>query len=230
MTKNLVKPPSSEMCPPGYFIVRGHSRTCASGTVTWVDLHQRRRNHVKFGLLRENILFLYWNSKKEYPTLNSVFGFESGAEYDTPIQFWLDYWKEHGLPFPSDLDPLHIKTLIAVESSFNEKVKSRGKNSTATGLMQLTNQTLKILSGSKNKHDWIEVKNNLIRVRRQDVLEPVINIAVGIRLISHKYFKIPKGNEQNLKNTLKNYYSWGDDGERYAEKILALYDKSKTAR
>lgn len=103
MPKELVTPPPSEMCPPKYFIVRGHSRTCASGTVTWVDTHRRRRNHVKFGLLRENILFLYWNSKKKYPKLDSVFGFKAGAEYDAPIQFWFDHWKEQGLPFPSDL-------------------------------------------------------------------------------------------------------------------------------
>lgn len=62
------------------------------------------------------------------------------------------------------------------------------------------------------------------------MLDPVANIAVGIRLISHKYVKIPAGNEQNLKNTLKNYYSWGEDGERYAEKILATYEKSKTTK
>lgn len=227
MPKELVKPSDSEMCPPGYFVVHGHSRTCASGAVTWVDTHLRHRDHVKSGLLRENIPFLYWNSKKEYPKLDPVFGFKSGSEYDPPIQFWLDYWKEQGSPFPADIDPMLIKILIAIESGFNEKAKSSGKNSTAAGLMQVTNKTLRVLGGFQNKHHWAEVKNNLIRVKSQDMLEPVINIAVGIRLLSHKYNQIPKGNTKNLKNTLKNYYSRNDDGTLYAEKILALYEKSK---
>ncbi len=38
----LKKPKPSETCPPGYHIVRGHERTCHSGTVTWVDTQRCR--------------------------------------------------------------------------------------------------------------------------------------------------------------------------------------------
>lgn len=57
-----------EMCPPGYHVVHGHKRICKSGTTTWVDTHIRRnRGKIRPGLLKENIWFLFWNSKKKYP-------------------------------------------------------------------------------------------------------------------------------------------------------------------
>ena len=69
MTKDysiqLSKPPIGEMCPPGYHVVHGHERICKSGTATWVDTHTRKnRGRIRPGLLKENIHFLYWNTKK----------------------------------------------------------------------------------------------------------------------------------------------------------------------
>lgn len=119
--KTLIKPSSSEMCPPGYHVVQGHKRVCESGTATWVDAHIRKnREKIRPGLLKENIHFLFWNSKKKYPILNEIKGFEGlGAEFDPLIQFWLDYWKAQGIEFPKDLDPLIVKAMIAVESTFD---------------------------------------------------------------------------------------------------------------
>lgn len=51
--------------------------------------------------------------------LDSIDGYGSkGAEYDELIQFWLEYWESQGVSFPEKLDPLLIKTLIAIESTF----------------------------------------------------------------------------------------------------------------
>jgi hypothetical protein len=76
------------------------------------------------------------------------------TELDPAIQFWLNYWKEQGLPFPKDLTPFHIKVLIAKESSFRTKADPGGGESSAYGLMQITNTTRQDLRG--------ETRNNII--------------------------------------------------------------------
>ncbi len=215
------------MCPPGYHVVRGHDRVCKSGTSTWVDEHVRR-NHGRIapGLLIENIHFLFWNTKRRYEPLSPIFGFKSGAEYDSVIQFWLEYWKEKGVSFPEDLDPLMIKALIAIESSFNPQAKSRDPKSTASGLMQVTDQALRVLGGFPIKAKWIEAKKHLIHVEKADKVDPVVNIALGIRLLGHKYSQTPKKFPKNAKGALIGYHQWNKEGEAYADGVLALYNKS----
>jgi hypothetical protein len=224
----LKKPKPSEMCPPGYHVVKGHNRVCHSGTVTWVDAHIcRNRGKIRPGLLKENIYHLFWKSKKKFPALNQIIGFKKGTENDSLIQFWLSYWQSQGVQFPKDLTPLMIKALIAVESSFNPKAKTNAKNSTASGLMQITNQTLRILGGFPNKKKWIEVRKNLIHVTKEDKLDPVINVALGIRWLGHKHSQAPPRYPKNAKGTLTGYHSFDKVGEVYAEKILLLTKKAK---
>lgn len=184
----LKKPSPSKMCPPGTHIVHGHERVCKSGTTTWVHTHIRKnRGKIKPGLLVENIHYLYWNSKKKYSALPRIEGYSKGDEYDAVIQFWLDYWKDQGVKFPDDLDPLIIKALISVESSFNPKAKSKDPKSSASGLMQVTDKMLRILGGHLNKKKWIEARDHLIHVTKADKLDPVVSIALGIRLLGHKF-------------------------------------------
>src|SRR3989344_7764731 len=126
----LEKPNSAEMCQPGFHVVRGHQRVCHSGTTTWVDAHVRKnRGKIRPGILKENIYFLFWNSKKKYSSLEEITGFEGkGAQYDELIQFWLDYWKSQGVKFPKNIDSLLIKAMIAVESTFDPTKVSTAKN------------------------------------------------------------------------------------------------------
>lgn len=224
--KGLVAPSTSEMCPPGYHIVHGHERICHSGTATWVDTHVRK-NHGKIrpGLLKENILFLYWNSKQKFSSLNAIYGFSDGAEFDSVIQFWLNYWKVQGVSFPKDLDPLVIKTIIAFESSFNPSAQS--KTSTAAGLMQILDPTLRMLGGYPNEKKWIEVRTNLIHVEKKDKLDPVVSIALGTRLFGQKFAEIKAKDKQTLFETIRRYHYAGAAGDEYAKKILELCDKSR---
>jgi soluble lytic murein transglycosylase-like protein len=159
--------------------------------------------------------------------LPPIVGYRKGAEFDGPIQFWLDYWKNRGVSFPGDLEPLMIKAMIAVESSFNPRIITKIKGSTAAGLMQVTDQALRIMGGFPNKEKWIEMKSNLIHVEKSDKLDPLINIALGIRLLGHKFSQIPKGWEKTAKNAIRSYYSRGAGGKEYAEKVLELYEKSR---
>jgi hypothetical protein len=227
----IKKPQTSEMCPPGFHVVHAHERVCHSGTKTWVDAHVRKnRGKINPGLLVENLHYLFWNTKKKFPPLNPIFGFKQGAEYDSLIQFWLIYWKSEGVQFPDDLDPLVIKTLIAIESSFNPKAKSKDPKSTASGLMQVTDQSLRVLGGFPNKAKWIEAREHLIHVTREDKLDPVVNIALGIRLLGHKFSQVPKRYSKNAKAALIGYHQWNKKGEAYADEILSLYRKSLKSR
>ena len=174
--------------------------------------------------LEENLLFLYWNNKSWYETINAVKGFPPYHEIDPIIQFWLDYWKQQGIKFPEGLTPLHIKVLIAVESSF--KVTARTKTTSAVGLMQLLKGARNSIAGSidvKNN----EVKDHHIYVTELQLEDPIINIAVGTRWLAHKFYLIRNHKDKSLKKTLKFYHSNDDAGERYAEKILELYNQSK---
>ncbi len=225
---DLKKPKPSEMCAPGYHVVHGHERICHSGTVTWVDAHVRKnRNKIKPGLLIENIHYLFWNSKKKYSWLKQIEGYPQGDKYDDLIQFWLDYWNSQGLEFPDDLDALMVKALISVESDFNPNAESTDPKSTASGLMQVTDQSLRVLGGFPNKKKWIEARKHLIHVTKDDKLDPVVSVALGTRLLAHKFSQIPKRYPKNAKGTLIGYHSFDKAGEKYADEVLSRYDKAR---
>ena len=216
------------MCPLGYHVVKGHYRICKNETKTWVDTQNRRNRSSKKTLyLSENLLFLFWNSKNKYPKIKGVKGFSPHHELDAIIQFWFNYWKKQGLKFHSKLTPLHIKFLIAVESSFRSEVKA--KTSTASGLMQLLAPTLQRLKGIK-ANNYREVYDHYVSLKKNERSDPVLNIAAGTRWLSHKYeqlLKIKKIKNKSLKSSIKYYHSWTPAGDEYAEKILKLFDESK---
>lgn len=224
----LKKPKPSEMCPPGYHVVRGHERVCHSGTVTWVDAHVRKnRGKIESGLLIENIHYLFWESKKKYPALKEIEGYPNGNDYDALIQFWLDYWKSQGVKFPEDLDPLMIKALISLESSFDPKAKSKDSKSTASGLMQITDQSLRVMGGFPNKEKWIEMRKHLIHVQKIDKLDPIVSVALGTRLLAHKFSQTPKKYSKNMRSALIGYHQWNKKGEAYADEVLSRYEKAR---
>lgn len=61
-------------------------------------------------------------------------------KYDDYIAVWVDYFNKK-LNLKSPIDPDMVKTLIASESTFNPKAV----NAKATGLTQITTDTLRIL-------------------------------------------------------------------------------------
>jgi hypothetical protein len=222
---DLKRPLAVEMCPPGQHVVRAHKRVCASGTVAWVDAHIRK-NPIKMqaGYLQENLLYLYWHAKEKYPPLFDIPGFKGENEYDQAIQFWLYYWKEQGLPFPSDLDPLMIKAMIAIESGFNPNVQN--KKSSATGLLQLLDSAVRTLWGLPDKTGWVEVKKAKIHIAYQDKKDPIVNIAVAIRFLSYKFSLNKKGFSRDAEGTIAGYNQFNDEGRKYAKKVLSLYKEA----
>ncbi|PIR23529.1 MAG: hypothetical protein COV44_02335 [Deltaproteobacteria bacterium CG11_big_fil_rev_8_21_14_0_20_45_16] len=142
------------------------------------------------------------------------------------IQFWLAYWKNEGLSFPK-IDPLLVKTIIAVESSFRPKADPKSKHSSAYGLMQITNQSRRVLRGDPDKNGYRELRSQYLRVSREDLEDPVVNIGAGIRVLAHKHRLRKSEKGDPLYNMVKAYYSWNKDGDDYAKKVFELYKASK---
>ncbi len=222
---NIIKPSKTEMCPPGYHIVKGHYRKCKSGVKTWVDTHKRknRSRSKKITYYSENLLYLYWNSEKSYKKLKRIKPFPAYHELDAIIQFWLKYWESKLKKFPK-LDPLLIKAIIAKESSFNPKADPKVAHSTAYGLMQIVDKSRAALS----KRIDSSVSMEYIDVSREDLEDPVVNIAVGTRWLVVKYFLLRKKDKGNINKLVKLYYGHREEKEndRYLKKVLEYYNTS----
>jgi hypothetical protein len=224
----LKRPPTLKMAPPGSHVVKRHVKISAKGIKYYVKAHARKNRGSKIILLPENLLYLYWHGDLDYPRLGTVKGFEEFSEFDQVVQFWLNFWKEQGLPFPKDLDPFLIKVLIAKESSFRTSVKTKMAGSSATGLMQVLQTTLYRLEGIP-KNNYVEVKNNFLQLNLSDLTDPVINVAAGIRWLSHKYYLLlaeKKAKPDDAFSMIKYYHSWDKDGEAYANEIFKMYEAS----
>ena len=103
-------------------------------------------------------------------------------KYDHLIEGWTQYWNDIFKP-EVPLDPSFVKALMLTESSFDPKVKEfAGKRAGyAYGLMQVTEQTIKFLAGHKK-----EIRNHLLYINLDDLFDPIINIAAGIRWLFRK--------------------------------------------
>ena len=90
--------------------------------------------------------------------------------------------------------------------------------------MQITNKTRKDVKG---------IHDGILDLQREDLKDPVISIAMGIRWLSYKYSSIDKGVKKDLYNTVKYYYD-KNKGDEYAHEVLNLYyasiSKSKKLR
>ena len=178
-----------------------------------------------------DIKSLYNNRRqKEYPELPAIKGFEGFHEYDPMIQFWTEYWKDKDV-LDKKVDPLLIKSIIATESSFRPSERTKDPKSTATGLMQLTNSTLETLKGNPDKANYIEVKKYPMHLEEDERLDPLVNVAAGIRWLGHKIEGSPLRNSNNVAERIfggvKYYHSWDENGEIHArDKVYKLYNET----
>ncbi len=214
------------MAPIGYYVVIRHVRISENGIKHVVKTHRRKNRGLKISLLPENLLYLFWAGEYDYPRLGGVNGFDEFSELDDVIQYWIEYWKSAGLPFPDDFDPFLVKVIIAVESSFNSKAKAKG--STARGLMQILAPTLRIMNGSAN-NGHVEIKECPLQLKPVDLDDPVIAIAAGVRWLFHKHqqlLKHKKIKDKGTWSTIKYYHSWDEQGDNYVKKIRSYYKLS----
>ncbi len=217
-------------CRPGYHYVKKHTRKSVNGTRHIVENHCRKNSGLKKSFLyKSNLEYIYENCKDtfKYKKLNRIKGYKQDrGQYDVLIQFWLKYWRKKGL-ISEDIDPLLIKALIAIESSFREKVITKMPNSSATGLMQLLKTTMNILSRKISK----EVKVANVDISQEEAREALVNIAAGTRWLIFKITTSPnrksKFKKIRIYSGIKYYHSWNEDGEEYAKKVFKVYESSR---
>ena len=93
--------------------------------------------------------------------------------------------------------------------------------------MQVTDQSLRVLGGFPNEKKWIEMRNHLIHIEKSDKLDPIINVALGTRLLGHKWSQIKDPKKRNVRQLVRDYHSRDKEGDAYADKVFSLYRKSR---
>ncbi|MEI8348334.1 MAG: transglycosylase SLT domain-containing protein, partial [Pseudomonadota bacterium] len=129
---------------------------------------------------------------------NNDLGFKDvGNQYNDLISGWVAYWN-YALKPKNPLHPNDLKALIASESGF--KINAQNPNKTkkvgfARGLVQLTEQTYRILQNEKG-----ELKDHLVILDKEEIWEPNKNICAAVRWLYRKY--------QTAQNKLKRNPTW----------------------
>lgn len=182
---------SWRLCPAGEHWVRTHplgvppSKKNPAGSTTIRHGHCARNPTGKDQLYPDEIQEMMeqnFSKVKEKPCPIDL-GFKNkGSQYDELIAGWTKYWNDVLKP-ETPLDPNIVKALIASESGFDPKILAdeKDKNS-ARGLMQITNDTRKILGNEKG-----ELKDHFLTLTRNDLNDPSNNICAGIRWLFRKH-------------------------------------------
>lgn len=168
-------------CPLGQSWVRTHDRPSVG--IKDVDGHCRKNPGHKDVIYPDEINSI--ESKEIFKKAKKPNLFKSkpkwGEEYDSLIAGWTAYWNDI-LSLNPKLDPNFVKLLIASESSFNPKASPNSSDpKSARGLIQIMPQTRRILSNRKG-----EIKDHYLDFSHDDLWNPSISIAAGIRWLARK--------------------------------------------
>ena len=145
--------------------------------ITIVDKHLR---HIEGQYLDKKMIddtFLNYDKKNLTFPAKGKLSLPNEDEYDEYIAVWVHYFNKK-LNLKTEIDPDMIKALIASESTF----KPSATNKTATGLTQVTTATLKILQDLGGESKEFVFKD----IRKKDLTDPNVAIALGIRWIAYK--------------------------------------------
>lgn len=192
-TKKITEPKSVHswrLCPAGEHWVCTHpmktppSKKKPAGGMTTRHGHCARNPTGKDQLYPDEIQEMAeqnFSKVKENPCPIDL-GFKNrGDQYDDLIAGWTKYWNDVFKP-ETPLDPDIVKALIATESRFKPKILADEKDqNSARGLMQITNDTRKILGNEKG-----ELKDHYLTLTREDLNDPSNNICAGIRWLFRK--------------------------------------------
>jgi len=214
-------------CPIGKHLVREHivhvppSKTHPNGiTSTWHEhcaanpSHKDELSYAEIQHITETHFSTLTTEGESGPTAGVLTEFSSGDKYDNQIRGWVRYWNEVFNPI-NPLDPNLIKALIATESSFDpRKVASRKDIGHARGLMQIIDQTWRILGDHKG-----ELKNHLIPLMEKELFDPSANICVGIRWLFRK--------KETASGRLKREATWDEAIEDYKSILKKRIDGKK---
>ena len=126
----------------------------------------------------EKVFKKYDRRKLMYPTSKRLMEYNNSDKYDEHIAIWTDYFNNVFNSNPP-LDPDVVKALIASESGF--KADPPG-NKIATGIAQITKQTLEILQDPRG-----EAKDFIFnKIRQKDLKDPAVAIPMAVRWLFRK--------------------------------------------
>ncbi len=90
---------------------------------------------------------------------------------------------------------------------------------------------MKWLAGKSQKDGYIQVRKNQIDISQEEAKIANSNIAAGTRWLIFKIntspYKNSKSNKKRLHGGIKYYYGWTEEGQKYLEKVLKVYDANK---
>lgn len=117
----------------------------------------------------------------------------------------------------SPLAPDFLKALVATESGFDTPRDVQSKVGPARGLIQITEQTRRILQDPKG-----ELKDYLIEMTVEESRDPEVNIAAGTRWLYHK--------KQLANRRLKREATWEEAVAEYKGILPVLGKNPKSDR
>jgi hypothetical protein len=152
---------------------------------------------------------------KKLPDANRL-GRKNGNDYDQLIAGWVKYWNEVLKP-KDPLESNFVKALISSESDFDETAKILASpGNWARGLMQITDETIRILKDEKG-----EVGDHLININQNSAHDPNLNICAGVRWLFHK--------KSLLEHKLKRAATWEEAAMEYKAYTGPLKRNDKSA-
>ena len=123
----------------------------------------------------------HFGTLKNLPNSGILTQYQNESNFDSIIAGWTQYWNEVLKP-SIQLDPNLVKALIATESGFNPESTNNKKGlKRARGLMQVTDESLKLLSFRSK-----ELKDHFVNLKEDDMLDPNLAICAGVRWIFRK--------------------------------------------
>ncbi|MBC7690317.1 MAG: transglycosylase SLT domain-containing protein [Methylotenera sp.] len=213
------------VCPYGEHQVISHprhnppSKTHPEGSTSNVRWHCARNPTGKDQLYADEIREIaaqHFSGLKNKPCPLSL-GFPNGSKYDDLISGWVQYWNEVLKP-DQPLDPNLVKALIASESNFYpEKLNNKKDSNSARGLMQITNETRKLLDAET------ELKDHFVTATQEDLNDPGVNICAGVRWLFRK---------REIASTvrLKRPATWLEAAEEYKGDLKGLLNGSNKSQ
>jgi hypothetical protein len=213
------------LCPEGEHWVKTHpmhvppSQSHPAGSVTTRHAHCARNPSGKDQLYPDEIqeiAKLHFAGLKNKPCPLPL-KFKHGSEFDDFIAGWVEYWNEVMKP-DQPLDPNLIKALIASESGFNPvKLAKKTDSNSARGLMQITNDSRKILGDESG-----ELKDHYVTATKNDLNDPVVNICAGIRWLFRK--------KDLASGRLGHSATWVEAAEEYKGDLKGILNKNSKSQ
>lgn len=215
------------VCPYGEHWVNRHNRV-KNGNVEDVDGHCRKDPGRKDVLYKDEIQFIS-NSKEFLSIKNKICPYRGkekishAEDYDQLIIGWCNYWNQI-FQSSQPIDPSFFKALIYSESRFQPSVikKNSKKIGNAIGIAQITESTLKILRDRNG-----EIKDHYLILKKDDLLDPNINICAGVRWLFQKRYLLAKrlGREPSWIEVIAEYKGLGAQLKKNGEEALNVMKK-----